>query len=560
MKKLKKLIISTSVMLGMVTGLTAMTAAAADPMEVQSETDVAGSLGILQGEGNGLTPEYLNKPTTRLQAAIMYLRLKGLESEALAYTGPTAPFQDAGLVYKEGQSVLAYLKAHPELGWQGTGSDMFEPLASITPQAYYKVLLESLGYKQGTDFEYEQVLNFAADHGLSKIAGIQQLANLNIATATIEALHAPVKGSGMTLSAQLEAKGIIPSGKLNVLNFPALQVKQSAALGSYLADAKGMTLYYFTKDVADVNSCTGDCLANWPVYSDDQLLVPAGFNAADFGSFVRKDGKKQVTFKGWPLYYFAKDQKPGDTFGEGVGKVWYVIHPGNGIAVGTKADLGNFLTDDKGMALYYYDKDTKGVSNCSGKCLEKWPVFYSDHIVAPAGVNAADIGTLVRADGKKQSTYKGFPLYYWVDDKQMGDTTGQNVGNVWFVVDPAKFTGTNAVNSSVKTAKSDKLGTYLVDSNGMALYLFTKDKADPNACKGNCLVQWPIYYDANLTVSADLNANDFGVLTRDDGTKQTTYKGWPLYYWFKDKNPGDTTGQNVGKVWFVLDPANTENR
>lgn len=237
-----------------------------------------------------------------------------------------------------------------------------------------------------------------------------------------------------------------------------------------------------------------------------------------------------------------------------------MIHPGNGMAVGTKADLGNFLTDDKGMALYYYDKDTKGVSNCSGKCLENWPAFYADHITAPAGMNAADFGTLVRADGKKQSTYKGFPLYYWVNDKQMGDTTGQNVGSVWFVVDPAKFTGTSAANSSVKTAKSDKLGTYLVDSNGMALYLFTKDKADPNSCKGNCLVQWPIYYDANLTVSADLNANDFGVLTRDDGTKQTTYKGWPLYYWFKDKNPGDTTGQNVGKVWFVLDPANTENR
>jgi len=322
MKKLKKLIISASVMLGMVTGLTAMTAAAADPMDVQSETDVAGSLGILQGDGSGLTPEYLNKPTTRLQAAIMYLRLKGLESEALAYTGNTVPFQDAGLVYKEGQSVLAYLKAHPELGWQGTGGDMFEPLAGITPQAYYKVLLESLGYKQGTDFEYDQVLKFAADHGLSKIAGVEEVANLNIATATIEALHAQLKGSGMTLSAQLAAKGIIPSGKLDVLTYPALQVKQNASAGSYLADAKGMTLYYFTKDVADMNSCTGDCLANWPVYSDDQLLVPAGFKGADFSSFVRKDGKKQVTYKGWPLYYFAKDQKPGDTFGEGVGKVW----------------------------------------------------------------------------------------------------------------------------------------------------------------------------------------------------------------------------------------------
>jgi len=159
-----------------------------------------------------------------------------------------------------------------------------------------------------------------------------------------------------------------------------------------------------------------------------------------------------------------------------------------------------------------------------------------------------------------QTTYKGFPLYYWVDDKKMGDTLGQDVGKVWYVIDPAKFSGTKATNTSVKTSKSDQLGTYLVDANGMALYLFTKDKADPNSCVGQCLVNWPIFYDANLTVSSDLNSSDFGTLTRNDGTKQSTYKGWPLYYWIKDHNPGETTGQNVGKVWFVLDPAQTTAR
>lgn len=45
-----------------------------------------------------------------------------------------------------------------------------------------------------------------------------------------------------------------------------------------------------------------------------------------------------------------------------------------------------------------------------------------------------------------------------------------------------------------------------------------------------------------------------GVISRADGTSQITYNGWPLYYWVKDAKPGDTTGQNVGNVWFVADP------
>ncbi|NOU65876.1 hypothetical protein GC096_17720 [Paenibacillus sp. LMG 31461] len=559
MRYLKKLVLSAVVLLGVIMGLTALTAIAAEQMQVKSETDVAGDLGILQGDGNGLTTEYLSKSTTRFQAAIMFLRLKGLETDALAYSGMTN-FKDASLVYQEGQAVLGYLKAHPELGWQGTGGDQFDPLTGITAQAYYKVLLEALGYKQGTDFEFAQALAFAEQKGLSKIAGAGQLVNMNVATATIEALHATVKGSDKTLAAVLSEKGILAANKLEALTYKSLQLKKNDALGSYLADSKGMTLYYFTKDAADQNSCVDACLAKWPIYYDDQLMVPAGFEAADFTVLLRKDGKKQLMYKGWPLYYYAMDQAAGDTKGDTVGKLWYVIKPAAGIAVGTKADLGNYLTDTKGMTLYYYDKDTKGVSNCAGKCLEKWPLYDADHIAAPTGMNSADFGTIIRADGKKQTTYKGFPLYYWVDDKKMGDTTGQNVGNVWFVVDPATFSGTKAVNSSVKTSKSDQLGTYLVDTNGMALYLFTKDKGDVNACVGACIVNWPIFYDANLTVSSDLNASDFGEFTRTDGTKQNTYKGWPLYYWVKDKNPGDTTGQNVGKVWFVLDPAKTEIR
>jgi plastocyanin len=66
---------------------------------------------------------------------------------------------------------------------------------------------------------------------------------------------------------------------------------------------------------------------------------------------------------------------------------------------------------------------------------------------------ASDIGSITRSDGSKQSTYKGYPLYYFVKDTEHGDTNGQNVNKVWFVIDPAKFTGTTA--PQVKTYQID---------------------------------------------------------------------------------------------------------
>ena len=107
------------------------------------------------------------------------------------------------------------------------------------------------------------------------------------------------------------------------------KVMTKDGLGSYMADAKGMTLYYFTKDADGKSACAGECLQKWPPYVAEKVEPQAGLNAKDFGVLKREDGKPQVTFKGAPLYYFFKDQKAGDTNGQGVGSVWYVIDPAN---------------------------------------------------------------------------------------------------------------------------------------------------------------------------------------------------------------------------------------
>lgn len=109
------------------------------------------------------------------------------------------------------------------------------------------------------------------------------------------------------------------------------------------------------------------------------------------------------------------------------------------VKIQEKEGVGKYFTDTEGMTLYWFKKDTTGVSACEGPCVEKWPIFYRDSVKAPDGVKAEDFGTITRGDGKKQTTFRGFPLYYWVNDKKAGDTSGQGVNNVWYVVDPGNF-------------------------------------------------------------------------------------------------------------------------
>lgn len=107
-----------------------------------------------------------------------------------------------------------------------------------------------------------------------------------------------------------------------------------------------------------------------------------------------------------------------------------------GLQIKTKDGVGNYLADDKGMALYVFKKDTVGKSACAGPCVEKWPLYYNDSVVAPLGVSKDDFGVISREDGKLQTTYKGLPLYYYFGDKEVTDVNGQGVNNVWYVIAP----------------------------------------------------------------------------------------------------------------------------
>lgn len=107
----------------------------------------------------------------------------------------------------------------------------------------------------------------------------------------------------------------------------------------------------------------------------------------------------------------------------------------------------------------------------------------------------------------------------------------------------------------IKTASSAELGTFLVDEDGMTLYLFTKDSPGVTTCFDACLQAWPpLLTNGEPRADDGVTASKLGTITRDDGSIQVTYNGLPLYYYITDVKPGDTTGQGVGGVWFVVEP------
>lgn len=106
------------------------------------------------------------------------------------------------------------------------------------------------------------------------------------------------------------------------------------------------------------------------------------------------------------------------------------------VKIAKKDGVGTFLTDAKGMTLYTFKNDMPGMSHCEGACVENWPIYFAERVDAKEGVAAKDFATITRADGKKQTTYKGMPLYYYHDDKAAGDTHGQGKRDVWYVAAP----------------------------------------------------------------------------------------------------------------------------
>lgn len=353
----------------------------------------------------------------------------------------------------------------------------------------------------------------------------------------------------------------------------------------YFVDGFGRTLYMFTNDTKNNNNFTAADLSNngiWPVYDAAIADFPTGVNSADFGEITVTGTQKQLTYKGWPLYYFGGTSTvAGDTRGDTRGVsfpspgIWHVVNtstvPAPASVTVSDNSIGKIMTDAKGVTLYMFAKDTDGINHCTGGCANTWPPFYSDVVtVGDASLAAADFNVITRSDGAKQTTYKGWPLYYYSptgDGKHeaAGTTAGDGIAGFWFaskssysmMVANGQLVGSDGKNYTNAYVEGTGSTSYFVDGNGRTVYHFKNDSNGKNTFTKSDFSNnnlWPIFHVDLKDVPSTLNKADFGEIDVF-GQKQTTYKGWPLYYFGQDTNRNDTKGVSFpvpGGIWPVV--------
>jgi len=203
-KKLLAVILAVSMIAVLFTAVPTSAAELTDPQKLAA-------MNLFRGDtAEGLTATYLAKAPDRKTAARLLLRFTGLEEAADAYTG-TATFPDATSATVYWQPMIGYLKANPGAGFGGYEDGTFRPNDPMTAQAFYKVLLTILGYKQDTDFTWAQTITFAASKGLSKVAGKTTLTNADAAVAMVEALNANTKSGEKLINALINDEIVTPT-------------------------------------------------------------------------------------------------------------------------------------------------------------------------------------------------------------------------------------------------------------------------------------------------------------------------------------------------------------
>ncbi len=382
------------------------------------------------------------------------------------------------------------------------------------------------------------------------------------------------------------AKGILFVGRGSVLNTDGTGGQATERL-----DREGFTLYTFENDRNDTDGdgagdsdCNAGCAEVWPpLYADAAATDGGAFTVVD-----RDDGTRQWALNGLPLYFYAPDQAPGETRGEGAGDVWYVARPApieasdsslgpilSGATSVPGVDANGEKTFDRaelaGFSLYVFDNDANdsgldgtGDSDCNGGCAVTWPPVFADAGATPGG----NFSLVNRDDGSRQWAFKAEPLYFFANDVAPGDVTGDEVGGVWHLARTAPLqavtddsTGTifEARGMIYDVDDNGERAETLSDRTGFTLYRFDNDRNDADGdgagdsdCNGGCAVTWPPLYAG----ASDKPQGDFAIIDREDGSRQWTYQGDPLYFFSGDATTTDVNG--VYGTWFTVSPAATE--
>ncbi|WP_209332490.1 fasciclin domain-containing protein [Lunatimonas salinarum] len=225
-------------------------------------------------------------------------------------------------------------------------------------------------------------------------------------------------------------------------------------------------------------------------------------------------------------------------------------------------DFGFVFTDGMGMTLYYFARDVDGNNNCSGGCANNWPKFHATSIAITGDEFDADLVGEIEVDGEMQTTYNGWPLYYFVNDAAAGDFNGEGAGGGnWYVAKPDydimlandQLVGNDGENYIMDAEGVTALGAgntfYFTDFDGRTLYRFVNDVMNQSNFGGNPAV-WPKFTTAVTVAPSILSLDDFGVIADD----QVAFRGNPLYYFGQDMARGETKGVSVPApgIWPIV--------
>lgn len=108
--------------------------------------------------------------------------------------------------------------------------------------------------------------------------------------------------------------------------------------------------------------------------------------------------------------------------------------------------------------------------------------------------------------------------------------------------------------NAVRLSNDATFGNVMTTEDGFTLYFFALDSKTTANCNGGCADVWPAFFADDLTLDSGLSSSDFGTINREDGSQQTTYKGWPLYTFSNDGVAGDINGDGAGDTWYVAKP------